>query len=97
MESIKNKVAIVEVGYTPQGKVPGRSAISLHLEATKNAIEDAGLKIEDIDGILTQREYTSGQLSAFFIPPIALTIVLPSALASSIPRLSCLTSPLLSA
>ncbi len=54
MESLKDKVAIVGVGYTPQGKIPGRSALSFHLEAAKNAIEDAGLTAKDVDGILTQ-------------------------------------------
>lgn len=54
MESMKDKAAIVGVGYTPQGKVPGRSSLSFHLEAAKNAIEDAGLRIEDVDGILIQ-------------------------------------------
>ena len=54
MESIKNKVAIVGVGYTPQNREPGRSAMSYHTEAAKNAIEDAGLRIEDVDGMLTQ-------------------------------------------
>ncbi len=54
MESLKNKVAIVGVGYTPQGTVPGRTTLSFHIEAARNAIEDAGLKIEDVDGILTQ-------------------------------------------
>lgn len=54
MESLKDKVAIVGVGYTPQGRIPDRSAISFHLEAARNAIEDAGLKIGDVDGILTQ-------------------------------------------
>jgi len=54
MESIKNKIAIVGVGYTPQNREPGRSALSYHLEAAKNAIEDAGLRVEDIDGILCQ-------------------------------------------
>ena len=54
MESLKDKIAIVGVGYTPQGKVPGRNAMSFHIEAAKNAIEDAGLKIGDVDGILTQ-------------------------------------------
>ncbi len=54
METLKDKVAIVGVGYTPQGRLPGRTALSFHVEAARNAIEDAGLKIEDIDGILTQ-------------------------------------------
>ncbi|NLW68070.1 MAG: thiolase family protein, partial [Bacteriovoracaceae bacterium] len=35
--------AIVGVGYTPQGKVPGRTSLSFHLEACTNAVADAGL------------------------------------------------------
>jgi len=54
MESMKDKAAIVGVGYTPQGKVPGRSSMSFHIEAANNAIEDAGLKIEEVDGLLMQ-------------------------------------------
>jgi acetyl-CoA acetyltransferase len=54
MDSLKDKSAIVGIGYTPQGKVPGRSSLSFHLEAARNAIADAGLKPRDIDGILLQ-------------------------------------------
>ena len=54
METLKDKAAIVGVGYTPQGKVPGRTSLSFHLEAARNAILDAGLKIQDIDGLLVQ-------------------------------------------
>ncbi len=54
VESMKDKTAIVGVGYTPQGKIPGRSSLSLHLEAGRNAIIDAGLKASDIDGLLIQ-------------------------------------------
>jgi acetyl-CoA acetyltransferase len=54
METLKDKTAIVGVGYTPQGKVPGRTSLSFHLEAARNAIADAGLKISDIDGLLIQ-------------------------------------------
>jgi acetyl-CoA acetyltransferase len=54
MESLKDKAAIVGVGYTPQGKVPGRSSLSFHLEAARNAIADAGLKVQDVDGLLLQ-------------------------------------------
>lgn len=52
---LKDKYAIVGVGYTPQGKVPGRTALSFHLEACANAIADAGLKKEDVDGLLLYR------------------------------------------
>lgn len=54
MESMRDKAAIAGVGYTPQGKVPGRSSMSFHIEAARNAIEDAGLKIADVDGLLMQ-------------------------------------------
>lgn len=54
---LRNKYAIVGVGYTPQGKVPGRSANSFYLEATMNAINDAGLNKEDIDGLILYRDF----------------------------------------
>jgi acetyl-CoA acetyltransferase len=55
LQDMRNKAAIAGVGYTAeQGTVPGRSALSFAMEATKNAIEDAGLKKEDIDGLLIQ-------------------------------------------
>ena len=41
-EELKNKIAIAGIGYTEQGKVPGRTAVSFHCEAVRNAIEDAG-------------------------------------------------------
>lgn len=62
LNDLKDKAAIVGVGYTAQqGTVPGRSAMSFAMEASKNAIEDAGLKKEDIDGLLIQP--TMGQQS----------------------------------
>ena len=67
MESMKDKAAIVGVGYTPQGRVPGRSALSFHLEAAKNAIEDAGLKIEDVDGLLVQPTYMAPNVTPVFL------------------------------
>jgi len=54
---LKKKYAIVGVGYTPQGRVPGRTSLSFHLEASSNAIKDAGLKREDIDGLLSYRYF----------------------------------------
>jgi len=55
--SLKDKYAIVGVGYTPQGRVPGRSALSFYVEACVNAIKDAGLKREDIDGLICYRYF----------------------------------------
>ena len=58
--SLKDKYAIVGVGNTPQGKVPERTTLSFHLEACANAIEDAGLRRDEIDGLMIYRH---------FIPP----------------------------
>lgn len=63
--TLKDKCAIVGLGYTPQGKVPGRNAMSFYLEASKNALSDAGLNIRDIDGILVQPCLTDPRVTAF--------------------------------
>ncbi|KQC06331.1 MAG: hypothetical protein APR62_01205 [Smithella sp. SDB] len=55
--SLKDKYAIVGIGYTPQGKVPARTSLSFHLEACVNAIADAGLKKNDIDGLICYRHF----------------------------------------
>ncbi len=55
--SLKDKYAIVGIGYTPQGKVPRRTALSFYAEAYANAIKDAGLKREDIDGLMCYRYF----------------------------------------
>ena len=56
-DRLKNKYAIVGVGYTPQGKVPNRTAVSFHTEACIRAIRDAGLERTDIDGLLLYRHF----------------------------------------
>jgi len=55
--SLRDRYAIVGVGYTPQGRVPGRTALSFHLEASANAIADAGLTKRDIDGLICYRHF----------------------------------------
>jgi acetyl-CoA acetyltransferase len=49
--NLKNRYAIVGVGYTPQGRIPQRTALSFYTEACANAIMDAGLQRKDIDGL----------------------------------------------
>jgi acetyl-CoA acetyltransferase len=46
------KAAIVGLGITEMGKVFGRSGTSLAIEAINLALADAGLKKEDLDGLL---------------------------------------------
>lgn len=38
--SLKDKYAIVGIGYTPQGYVPGRTSLSFHLGAQHLGISD---------------------------------------------------------
>ena len=65
--SLSDKVAIVGVGATAQGKLPGRSSLDLGLEAFRRALDDAGLKKSDIDGILTMPGTTSPEGSLHYI------------------------------
>jgi acetyl-CoA acetyltransferase len=55
--SLKNKYAIVGIGYTPQGRVPERTALSFYAEACANAIADAGLTKSQIDGLICYRHF----------------------------------------
>lgn len=55
--SLKDKYAIVGIGYTPQGRIPGRTSLSFHLEASVNAIKDAGLNRADVDGLICYRHF----------------------------------------
>jgi acetyl-CoA acetyltransferase len=56
--SLKNKVAIVGVGESDIGRVPHMSGLGLNAQAAKRALEDAGLKLSDIDGVLTAYSFT---------------------------------------
>ncbi len=49
----KKKVVIAGVGETEQGKIPNKSSFHFLSEASKLAIEDAGLKKDDVDGLVT--------------------------------------------
>jgi acetyl-CoA acetyltransferase len=59
MHRLSGKVAIVGVGASAQGTVPGSTALSLAIDAFKDALDDAGLKKSDIDGLLTMPGMTS--------------------------------------
>src|SRR5271165_1055070 len=47
----RDQVAIVGIGTTPFSRDSGRSELSLVVEACQNAIKDAGLRRDDIDGL----------------------------------------------
>lgn len=50
---LKDRYAIVGIGQSPIGKVRELSDYGLQLTAVKNALDDAGLKKQDIDGLIT--------------------------------------------
>jgi acetyl-CoA acetyltransferase len=56
---LRDQCAIVGVGASPQGKVPGSTAVSLAVEAFKRALDDSGLRKDQIDGLLTLGGQTS--------------------------------------
>ena len=66
--SLRDRYAIVGIGYTPQGKLPGRTSLSFHLEAAANAIADAGLKKEQIDGLICYRDFPPASNEAPITP-----------------------------
>ncbi len=56
--SASGKIAIVGVGESDIGKVPGMTGLGLNAQAAKRALENAGLKVSDIDGVLTAYSFT---------------------------------------
>ena len=50
---LKGKYAIVGVGETEYSRASGRSTRALGVEAIRNAIYDAGLTPQDVDGMLS--------------------------------------------
>lgn len=50
--SISAQTAIVGIGQTPFTRGTDSSTLELHLEAAREAIADAGLRPEDIDGVM---------------------------------------------
>jgi acetyl-CoA acetyltransferase len=55
---LKNKVAIVGVGESDIGRVPNMTGLGLNAQAAKRALDESGLKVSDIDGVLTAYSFT---------------------------------------
>ncbi len=51
----KDSVAVVGIGTTDFGNLPNHDATSLGIWALRNAAEDAGISLNDIDGLVVQR------------------------------------------
>src|SRR4051812_35405212 len=50
---IRGKVAIIGVGHTPQGELPGQSPELNSVLAIKEAMADAGIDRSQLDGLIT--------------------------------------------
>ncbi|MDE2376599.1 thiolase [Bradyrhizobium sp.] len=57
--SLRGQVAVIGIGMSAVGKVPGRSPLSLAAEATRNALADAGLDRSEVDGVLSSHAFAS--------------------------------------
>jgi acetyl-CoA acetyltransferase len=59
VKALSNTACIVGVDESDEiGTLPGKSMLSLHLEAITNAVKDAGLKVSDVDGIFTAGQHS---------------------------------------
>jgi acetyl-CoA acetyltransferase len=67
MATLKKKIAIVGVGASPQGRLPGSTPITLGVDAFKRALDDAGLQKGQIDGLLTMPGTTSPEGSLHYL------------------------------
>src|SRR3979411_3040758 len=57
--SLRGEVAIIGIGLSPVGKVPGRSPLWLAADAAKKALVDAGMQRSEIDGVLSSHAMAS--------------------------------------
>ena len=90
--SLREKVAITGIGETDYSRASGRSVIALQLDASRRAIEDAGLRPSDIDGIIP---YSGGAVVAedfitnFGIPDLRFSATTPMGGASGVAAVQC--------
>ncbi len=60
--SINDQTAIAGIGWTAFTKASGTSVLNLTVEASLNAIADAGLTVDDIDGVLNYQYNTTDSI-----------------------------------
>ena len=58
-KSIRGKAAVIGIGTSPLGRVPGRSPLWLAADATRNALVDAGIDKMQIDGVMSGHSFAS--------------------------------------
>jgi acetyl-CoA acetyltransferase len=64
MKELASSVSIVGVDESDEiGTLPGKSQLTLHVEAIHNAVRDAGLKVSDIDGVFTAGQHSPATIA----------------------------------
>jgi acetyl-CoA acetyltransferase len=57
--NLRGKVAIIGIGMSPVGKVPGRSPLWLAADAARKALADAVIQKSEVDGVLASHAFAS--------------------------------------
>lgn len=66
LTTLRGSAAIVGIGETPHRRSwPGRSMIGLCAQAATQAIADAGLKLQDIDGLITMSGVSPARMAEY--------------------------------
>ncbi len=52
--ALSGRMVIAGIGHTAFGKHPGRSTVSLNIEAIRNALADAGVEKDQVDGLFVK-------------------------------------------
>ena len=61
MSSLSGKAVIGGIGHTAFGKLAGRSTVSLNVEAIRNALADAGVEKNRVDGLSSRHRPRSSR------------------------------------
>ena len=67
MDSLNRKVAIVGVAESDLGRIPHKSKFQLSTEASRRALDEAGLTKDDVDGVLTTIITAGGEFSSMMM------------------------------
>ena len=67
MANAMRDVAIVGVAESDLGRVPDKSKFQLSAEASRLALDDAGLSVKDVDGLFTPIITEGGQFSSMMM------------------------------
>ena len=67
MDALSRKVAIVGVAESDLGRIPHKSKFQLSAEASRLALDDAGLSKTDVDGLLTTIITAGGDFSSMLM------------------------------